>query len=80
MPHSPYEKTFDPPLSDIHDWKKSLDRHRVEMENDERNKWRDDELLEIGDDLFEQCDFLENKLAIKVLLYLQHGTVPILVD
>ena len=76
MPHSPYQKTVYQPLCDIDSWTEGLADHRARTDEYERDEY----LFELGDNLLNQWDFLENKLAIKVYLHFRQGTIPILVD
>ena len=68
MPHSPYRQTFHQPHADgdVDLYKQDLFQHRIGEEQGERDKERSQELLDIGDALVEQCEFLDTKLRIKV--------------
>ncbi|KAL9043547.1 MAG: hypothetical protein Q9214_003269 [Letrouitia sp. 1 TL-2023] len=70
MPHSPYRKTIYPPISDLDEYKRGITQHRVSLESGERNKYWDEELLDIGELLVEHCDFLNRKLDVKVIIHL----------
>lgn len=80
MPHSPYRKTIYPPISNLDEFRQGLAHHRVSWESGERDKQRDELLLDIGEVLVEHCDFLEEKLAIKVIIHLLRGELPALVN
>lgn len=76
MPHSPYSQIVYPPIRDLDEFRRDLNGHRVSWENDERDKERDELLLDIGESLIEHCDFLEEKLKIKVRIYLLQSSEP----
>ena len=80
MPHSPYRKTVYEPIRNIDEYRNDLSRHRASWEDGERDKYRDEMLLDIGDSLMEQCDFLEGKLGIKVRICPLPGTLPLFVS
>ena len=80
MPHSPYHKTVYPQVHDVDSFRRELILHRESYENGERDKERDEQLLDIGEVLVEHCDFLEQKLLDKVHIYLLQGTLPRLLD
>lgn len=66
MPHSPHQKTIHAPIDNLGDYTSALARHRAEIEDDVRDKYRDETLLAISEELLEHCEFLEEKLRIKV--------------
>ena len=66
MPHSPYRKTVYPPIRDLGEYERDLREHRSSYENEERDKFAEFALLEIGENLLAHCDFLDTKLGIKV--------------
>ncbi|KAL8930438.1 MAG: hypothetical protein Q9208_000622 [Pyrenodesmia sp. 3 TL-2023] len=65
MPHSPLQKTVHAPINNLEYYKDELARHRCGINDGERDKDREEELLDIGQDLFDQCEFLEDKLYSK---------------
>ncbi|KAI9677486.1 MAG: hypothetical protein M1817_006440 [Caeruleum heppii] len=65
MPHSPYRKTVHAPLQDLSQHRHDLIQNRVRFEDGENDKFAEEVLLEIGEDLIQQCDFLADKLEIK---------------
>ena len=66
MPHSPYTQTVQPPIADLESYARDLKRYRVQYDEDSTDKYAAGELLEIGEGLYEQCQFLDVKLDIKV--------------
>lgn len=62
MPQSPYHTTVYPPTHDVVEYKRALVRHRASWEDGEREKERDELLLDIGEALAEHCDLLEKSL------------------
>ncbi len=70
MPHSPYRKIIYPPIGDVDEYRRELIVHRAGEDDGERDKDRAATLLDLGDTLVEHCDFLEEKLDIKVGIYL----------
>ena len=80
MPQSPYRTTVYPPIQNVDEYKRELNHHRASWEDEERDKYRDEALLVIGEALVEHCNFLEEKLDIKVCIYHFNGTLPSLVD
>ncbi|KAL8717998.1 MAG: hypothetical protein Q9225_004820 [Loekoesia sp. 1 TL-2023] len=66
MPHSPYQKTIYARIDDLKEYTQALAYHRSEMEAGVSDKYRDDTLLDLADDLAEHCGFLEGKLRVKV--------------
>ncbi|KAI9677487.1 MAG: hypothetical protein M1817_006441 [Caeruleum heppii] len=65
MPQSPYLKMVHPPISDLGEWKRALVKHRVGYDNEEENDYAEETLLEIGEVVMAQCEFLEDKLEVK---------------
>ncbi|KAL8831873.1 MAG: hypothetical protein Q9191_000625 [Dirinaria sp. TL-2023a] len=65
MPHSPYNTTVYPPIRNFGDTKRDFGIHRGAFDNGDENEYREGELLDIGEALLDQCDFLEKKLNIK---------------
>lgn len=71
MPQSPYRTTVYPPIQDVSEFRRDLQRHRVSWDNGDSGSWGGEEsLLDIGETLVEHCDFLEEKLHVKVRIYL----------
>lgn len=66
MPHSPYTQIVYPPIKDLASYEQDLRSHRAQYDNDEEDYDAIYNLLNIGDDLLEQCKFLEEKLNMKV--------------
>lgn len=68
MPHSPYIQPVHPPIidSDLVTFKHDLQRTRWERDDNMNDKFTVDTLLNIGELVMEQCEFLEAKLTIKV--------------
>lgn len=67
MPHSPYRKTIHPPIDDMDEYIKDLNRYRVGWENEQIEvKYLPEMLLSIAEPAIEHCKFLETKLEIKV--------------
>lgn len=66
MPHSPYQTTVYAPINNLDSYRSDLNDHRNSLEDGERDKDRDELLLDIGEKLLEHCEFLEEKLRIKV--------------
>lgn len=66
MPHSPYQTTVYAPINNLDSYSRDLSHHRNSLEDGEHDKYRDQLLLDIGEKLLEHCEFLEEKLEIKV--------------
>lgn len=68
MPHSPYIQPVHPPIidSDLATFRHDLQRTRWERDDGIDNKFAVEKLLNIGELVMEQCEFLEAKLMIKV--------------
>lgn len=69
MPHSPYTQTVYPPISDLSQYRQVISFYRADYERGTRNP---DALavLDIGDKLVGQCNFLDEKLTIKACTWL----------
>lgn len=67
MPHSPLIKAVRAPISLLQRYKTDLGHHRRAIEAGEIDTSREDYLLELGQDLFDHCEFLEDKLDAKVI-------------
>ncbi|KAL9059065.1 MAG: hypothetical protein Q9206_001663 [Seirophora lacunosa] len=65
MPHSPYQTTVHAAIDDLESYRSALHRIQTSMDDDERDKYRDQELMDLAEPLLEQCEFLEAKLGIK---------------
>ncbi|KAL9131430.1 MAG: hypothetical protein Q9217_000644 [Psora testacea] len=65
MPHSPYRTTIYPPIQDLDEYRRDINKHRAQFENGEADRYAVEELLDLGEPLLEHCDFLETKLEIK---------------
>ncbi|KAL9104702.1 MAG: hypothetical protein Q9163_000380 [Psora crenata] len=77
MPHSPFSQTVYPAVSDVDKLKRELIVHRSQCEGGgDRDDYLAEKLLDIGEDLAEQCEFLETKLEVKVRTHLVYGTLP----
>lgn len=64
MPQSPFRKTLYPPIQDLDEFKTDLSKHRWELcQGQDVDR---EELLDVGDILFEHCEFLDKKLRTKV--------------
>lgn len=73
MPQSPYRTTVYPPIQDVSEFRRGLQRHQASWERGVHGSWGGEgSLLNIGKALIEHCDFLEEKLDIKVRIYLPH--------
>ena len=68
-PHSPYTKAIFPPIGDLKSYKQALNHFRADFENQIRNKGAEEDLIGIGEDLLEHCEFLDEKLTVKVRVY-----------
>jgi len=76
MPHSPYRITISAPIKDLDFYRQELRQSRARWECDAEDRYEMIEpLLDNGDTLIEQCEFLETKLDFKVREYLDYGTV-----
>lgn len=68
MPHSPYFRQVEPPLSDLDFATSKYDFQRIRWEREDGldDGFALDTTLHSGELLIEQCEFLETKLTIKV--------------
>lgn len=66
MAESPYLKTVYPPIKDLDNYVARVREFRVECDRGENNKYAQTELTDIAEAFLEQCDFLIEKMGIKV--------------
>ncbi|KAL9596556.1 MAG: hypothetical protein Q9219_005734 [cf. Caloplaca sp. 3 TL-2023] len=69
MPHSPYTKTFHAPRCDLDDCRDQLITHRREIDEGDRENYRDQELCALSEELLEYADFLDEKLSLRTNQY-----------
>ena len=66
MANSPYLKTINPPIQDLDYYSALVREYRAELDRGENNKYAQTELTDMAEHLLEHCDFLIEKLSIKV--------------
>ena len=64
MTSSPYHTTVYPPIRDLEEYEKDL--LREQLAGEDGSIIAGHHMIELGQDLVEQCKFLERKLSIKV--------------
>ena len=70
MPHSPYQKTVYPAIKDLQEYRLELTRQRARLDDGELDEQM---LLVYAEILLDQCDFLDDKLDVKVRNPHYHG-------
>jgi hypothetical protein len=66
MANSPYVKTVHPPIQDLDQYFTLVREYRAECDRGENNKYAQAELTDTAEELLEHCEFLIEKLNIKV--------------
>jgi len=59
-------KVIHPPISNLEDVSETIRGYRVELDRGENNKYAQSELTDLAEQLLDHCDFLSEKLGIKV--------------
>jgi len=68
MSLSPYHTVINPPIHDLEEYKRDLRQSRSRYESGEPDNYAEG-LFECGENLLEHCDFLDQKLKIKVRVH-----------
>lgn len=66
MPQSPHRNEVYVPTYDVEAFRSNLERQRIDYEVSINNEYAEKDLIDLGSELHDHCEFLKGNLKVKV--------------